>query len=114
MGQTRRRQRTRGGIPGDAGIMDDYPSEQAILQRYALLGPALDERLRRLWAAAEAVTLGTSGIAILSRLTGLSRPTIRAGIKHLEEPGSEWIGLTRTGRVRRPGAGRKSIIDKEG
>jgi transposase len=93
--------------------MDDYPVEQVIHQRYDLLRPVLDERLRRLWAAAEALTLGNSGVATVSRITGLSRSTIRAGIKQLEEPEGKWIKLTGTGRVRTPGGGRKTAIEKE-
>ena len=93
--------------------MDDYPVEQAIRQRYKLLQPVLDERLRRLWAAAEAMALGTGGIATVSKATGLSRATVRAGIKQLEEPNGEWMGLTSMGRARKPGAGRKSAIERE-
>jgi hypothetical protein len=91
--------------------MDDYPAEHEICLRYEFLQPVLDERLRRLWAAAEAMALGTPGITILSRVTGLSRSTIRAGIKQLEQPSGPWLGLTRAGRVRKPGAGRKSAVN---
>jgi hypothetical protein len=40
----------------------------------------MDERLRRLWAAAEAHTLG-GGITTVSAATGLSRTTITQGMR---------------------------------
>src|SRR6185295_13650353 len=92
--------------------MDDYPAKKTICKRYDLLRPFLDERLRRLWVAAEAVSLGPGGIAALSTATGLSRSTIRTGIKQLKEWRDEGLGSTMTGRVRKPGAGRKSAVQK--
>src|SRR5260221_10961278 len=63
--------------------------ETAIGERYRALAGELDERRRRLWAAAAA------------RATGMAENTIRRGLRELEtgerlEPG----------RVRRPRAGR--------
>ncbi len=63
----------------------------------------LDEHQARLCAAERALALGLGGITRLSHVTGLSAPTIRKGIRELRglepPPGS--------GRVRRPGGGRK-------
>lgn len=64
--------------------------------------PVLDERQRRLTAAAGARALGFGGIAAVVRETGMSRNTIKSGIRELEE-GVE----LEAGRVRSPGAGRK-------
>ena len=88
--------------------MDDYPAEGAINKRYKLLRPTLDERLRRLWAAAEALAMGRGGVAAVSRATGFSQSTIRAGIKQLV--GQSHAELKATGRARKPGAGRKSTV----
>jgi hypothetical protein len=63
----------------------------------------LDERGRRLLAAAEALAPETS-IAEVSRATGIARSTLWRGIKDLEDP------TTLTGEVRRPGAGRPALI----
>ena len=63
----------------------------------------LDERGRRMWAAAESRAIGYGGDALVSDATGLSRVTIRAGRRELESGGVE------RGRVRRPGAGRPGI-----
>ena len=67
------------------------------------LGPELDERARRVWAAAEALELGWGGASAVAQATGLSRTTIRAGIAELKEPGAD------PSRVRRPGGGRKPL-----
>jgi len=77
------------------------------------LRPILDERLRRLWAAAEALALGTGGIAVLSEATGLSRTTIRAGIEELRGSEGELSQLTKEGRIRKPGGGRKSVVERD-
>jgi hypothetical protein len=79
-----------------------------IRAKFLALKPALDERLTRLWAGAEAEAIGEGGITIVARATGMSRRTIRAGRDELRK------GLT-TGdvvRVRRAGAGRRSIEEK--
>jgi hypothetical protein len=82
--------------------------EEAIKRRFELLAPGLDERQRRLLAASEAVVLGRGGGVAVSRATGVSRRVIRAGIRELQEPES-----LPPGRVRRPGGGRKSAVEKD-
>lgn len=74
--------------------------------RYNKLLPRLDERSRRLVAAADCAALGRGGISQVARASGLSRPTLYQGIRELEElaPGG--------GRIRRPGGGRKSAVQK--
>jgi len=54
-------------------------SETEIRAKFLALDPVMDERMRRLWAGAEADALGEGGIATVERATGLSRTTIRAG-----------------------------------
>ena len=93
--------------------MDDYPTGSAIRQRYDLLKPILDERRRRLWAAAEALVLGTGGVSLLSSATGLSRTTIRSGIEELRSSKIELASFKREERVRRPGAGRKTVVEQD-
>ena len=44
----------------------------------------MDERLRRQWAAAEAMTLGWGGVSVVSLATGLARNTIAVGVRELE------------------------------
>jgi len=81
--------------------------ENPIRTRYQAVRPALDERGRRLHAAAEAVTAGPGGVAATSRATRVARSTIGRGLKDLRAPGSP------TGKVRRKGAGRPTITAKD-
>ncbi|MDA0812189.1 MAG: ISAzo13 family transposase [Verrucomicrobia bacterium] len=57
---------------------------QQIRTRYELLCPALAEKQRRLYLAAEARALGRGGISKVAKATGTSRNTIAAGLKELD------------------------------
>src|SRR6266699_1381701 len=52
--------------------------------RYRKLMPRLDERSRRLVAAADCATLGRGGISLVARASGLSRPTLYQGVLELK------------------------------
>ena len=71
--------------------------------KYRAVIDELNERGRRRWAAAEAVSLGRGGIAAVALATGISDRTVRSGIKELRT-GSPRLGA----RQRRPGGGRRS------
>ncbi len=77
--------------------------EATIVEKYAAVSPALDERGRRLWAAAESRAIGYGGDAVVSAATGLARQTIRRGRLEIA------AGVEITRRVRRPGAGRPRL-----
>jgi len=79
---------------------------KAVRSRYRTLRTVLDERSRRIFAAAEAITLGRGGIAAVVRATGISRSTVERGIEDVRTG----VRLPE-GRVRRPGAGRKRARD---
>jgi hypothetical protein len=66
--------------------MDKTASEEAIRKKYEWLSGAMNERMRRLWAAAEALSLGHGGVSLVAQATGLSRTTITAGISELGQP----------------------------
>jgi hypothetical protein len=70
--------------------------------------PHLDERTRRIMAATEAMSLGFGGVSLVSRACGLSRKAIHKGIRELQGRGKPLVG-----RVRRAGAGRKSITQSD-
>jgi len=78
--------------------------EVAIGERFRALAGELDERRRRLWAAAEARSVGRGGISAVARASGISEETIRRGVRELES--GEHLA---PGRVRRPGGGRKRL-----
>jgi hypothetical protein len=69
------------------------------------LWPHLNERARRMVAAAEARQIGYGGVSKVSRACGMSRTTI---IKGVQELGCEALP---DGRLRRPGAGRPRLVD---
>jgi transposase len=85
-------------------VVDTAP----IAARFKALSAVLDERTRRLLAAAESQAVGRGGISSVSRATGISRPVIRQGIAELKDP-----TLLVTGRVRRKGGGRKKAVEKD-
>ncbi len=82
-----------------------------IRRKYRALSVEMDERSRRQWAAAEACELGWGGVTAVARATDLSRTTISAGLRELELPAKQRSveGM----RVRRPGGGRKMLIETD-
>ncbi|HMB03210.1 MAG TPA: ISAzo13 family transposase, partial [Isosphaeraceae bacterium] len=84
--------------------MHDDPELQ---RKFASILPNLDERQRRLLAAAEARSLGYGGIRRVSRASGISHTAIRRALKQLDAPPPP------AGHVRRPGGGRKKVRDKD-
>ena len=74
---------------------------------YKLIAPHLSEKQRRLFAGAAARTLGRGGGARMARISGLSRPTVYAGVRELDAPPDP------RGRVRRPGGGPKRLTERQ-
>jgi hypothetical protein len=87
--------------------MNNAQTIARIQRKYQLLLPELDERRRRQWAAAEARELGWGGVSLVARATGLSRPTITAGLRELEQPTAE--RAAEAARLRRRGGGRPPL-----
>ena len=77
---------------------------EMVRQKYRMLKHSLNERSRRLWAAAESRALGYGGATLVARATGISRSTILRGMKEARR-GRRTAG---EGRIRRRGGGRKS------
>ena len=87
---------------------------QNIAQRFSYLKKFLDERQKRLYLAAEALTLGRGGITAASKASGVSRVTITSGCKELESGALEQESATGTvQRVRSVGGGRKKTLDTD-
>jgi len=82
--------------------------EEIIARKYWALQSEWNERQQRLWAASEALCLGYGGVSLVSRATGLSRPTINKGIRELNN--NERLPQN---RVRRKGGGRKKGSEKQ-
>ncbi len=82
--------------------------EEIITKKFQVLCNELNERQRRLWAASEALAIGHGGITAVALATGISRPTITAGIKELQK--GDHLSEN---RVRREGGGRKKVTEKQ-
>lgn len=79
-----------------------------IRQKFEVLKPLMNERMRRLWAAAEATALGRGGVSAVAAATGLSRRTITAGMGEHQRQAATEGGAAARG-IRRPGGGRKGV-----
>ena len=88
----------------------DIKLVNSIRQKYILLKPFLNERSRRLWAAAESKTLGRGGKILVSQATNLSRTTIYRGMRELDSPEREIVAIE--GRIRNKGGGRKRLTER--
>jgi transposase len=79
-----------------------------VRERFSALDPVLDEKSRRLLVAAESKAWGPGGISAVSKTTGVSRQVIRQGLRELKQSATH-----PTGRIRRPGGGRKKAKQKD-
>src|SRR5450755_2370588 len=73
--------------------------ESKIAERYRALGPELNERQRRLWAASEARSHGRGGIAAVVRATGSVRTRWCVGSRRCGR-GRGWMWGGSVGRGR--------------
>lgn len=78
-----------------------------IQERDRQTGRSLNERERRLWAAAEALKLGRGGLTIVSRALRMSPNTIKRGIREIAE-GETGSRSAPGSRIRRPAGGRRT------
>ena len=98
--------------------MDQTPAIEA---KFKALSPRLDEATLRLWAAAEARSLGRGGVSVVAKVAGLSRTTVYAGLAEIEAAGkakgkrsraaAQPVAAAAPKRVRAPGGGRKRLVD---
>lgn len=83
---------------------------QLLQTKFTAMNPFLNERSRRRWAAVEARSIGRGGIERVAEATGMSRTTIRAGIRELDNRVDDELS---EGRQRSPGAGRKFLSEHD-
>ena len=87
---------------------------ESIRTRYETLRPVMDERMGRLWAAAEARALGRGGISLVARATGMKRQRVATGLHELEQIAQDPLAHDRPrSRIRRPGGGRKPLTQTD-
>lgn len=91
--------------------------DATIRKRFQSLEPVLNERMRRLMAAAEATAAGYGGISVVARSTGVSPRAIRLGQVELDELSRKQLSGEERGviaqRIRKPGGGRKKTVSKD-
>ena len=90
--------------------MRDATTTERVREKFLALAPVMDERMRRQWAATEAMALGWGGVSTVAIATGLARNTITVGIRDVERRRAhpdEPVGA----RVRSSGGGRKKLTD---
>lgn len=89
-------------------------SSAVLSDKFAAVRATLTERGLRLWAAAEARSLGHGGIKMLARITGLGRETIARGIRELSSAAIGDAGPALAPHAsRRKGGGRKKLTVKD-
>lgn len=83
--------------------------EAGLARKFEVLARVLDERTRRLVAAAEAQAIGFGGVTAVAQASRLSRGTILRGLAELQTASKPARGQ----RIRRKGAGRKRTMDQD-
>jgi hypothetical protein len=81
-----------------------------IRKKYNSIKHSLNEKSRRLWCAAEALSIGRCGISMVHAATEISRPTIHAGIREINS--AKKNSKTANSRIRKKGAGAKLTTEK--
>lgn len=84
-------------------------SKNAIRQKYLHINHSLNEKTRRLWCAAEALSIGVGGVTLVHNATGVSRPAIYRGIKDIRQKQRR---KKSKGRIRKKGGGAKPTSSK--
>lgn len=87
--------------------MSGLEGQRAVLAaKFEAILPHLNERQRRLVIGVEAQSLGHGGIRAVARAAGVREATVSAGVRELDSSQAP------LGRIRRPGAGRKRVVDR--
>jgi hypothetical protein len=86
--------------------------KQVVREKYERLKSHFGERGKRLWAANEALSFGAGGIRAVAEALQISTKTLLEGKRELQAAASSPDCAVREGRQRRPGGGRKSIVEK--
>jgi Rhodopirellula transposase DDE domain len=79
---------------------------ETVRSKFQQLDPIMNERMRRLWAAAEALALPRGGITLVAQATGLSRTTLWSGVRELRRQANQSAEAIVAEGIRSPGGGR--------
>ena len=85
---------------------------EQVRRKYKSLGDMMDERMRRQWAATEAVALGWGGVSTVAAATGLARNTVMAGVREINHR-RRYPRTKIVDRIRSAGGGRKPLTQTD-
>jgi hypothetical protein len=85
---------------------------EEVRRKYWSLGDMMDERLRRQWAATEALAIGWGGVSAVAAATGLARNTVMAGLREVKHR-RRYPRAKLVDRIRRAGGGRKPLTEAD-
>jgi len=95
-------------VTGDDVDMEAEDIIETLRKKFERISGVLDERGRRVWAAAEAEALGYGGQGLVAKATGLARTTLyREGVRQAKD--RQPLGE----RIRRVGGGRKQLTSHQ-
>jgi len=83
-------------------------TEETLREKYNTLLPHLSEKDRRLVLASDAQSMGRGGLSLVSRITGISRMTLNAGLLALKTPID--CQTKHSKGIRKAGGGRKKKV----
>lgn len=92
----------------------NVPDQDKLAEFVGTMMPELDERRRRLFLGSLSLMLGQGSAKMLSDMTGTTQQTVTAGRREAKEATKDVRARpvsADTGRTRRPGGGRKKIVD---
>ena len=84
-------------------------SKHSIRTKYLRINHSLNEKTRRLWCAAEALSIGVGGVTLVHGATKVSRSVIHRGIKDIQQKGRR---KKSRGRIRKKCGGAKQVSSK--
>jgi len=85
----------------------------SVTYKFNRLSSMMNEKLKRRWAACEAMAIGRGGISEVARATGISRTTIRKGIAEIEHSYPQLAQSLDAQRIREPGGGRRPLAETD-
>jgi transposase len=88
-------------------------SQQKIQAKHDLLRPFLKGRLRRLWAAAEALEIGDGGEKRVATAIGMSTATVKLGVRELQAAAEAQDNKVEGDKESRRGPGRLWSEEKD-
>ena len=94
-------------------MIASYETKNAVKQILLDITPYLDEKQKRILYGSAAAALGHGGISFVNEVTGSARNTITSGMEEIASMDeSQDSQPSETSRIRKPGAGRKTALEK--